>query len=95
MRQSSPDPWQLLKQGVSLRTTLLAFVPIGLWIVFLVVFVYAFRAIVHLTGPAGTAMLVVRSMVEVVSAMIAFKYFFDILTRGAEREQSIDRERRA
>lgn len=95
MRQSSSDPWQLLKQGVSLRTTLLAFVPIVLWILFVVVFVYAFRAVVRVTGPVGTVMLVVRSSVELGSAMIAFKYFFDILVRGAEREQSIDRERRA
>jgi len=93
MRRSSPVRWEILRQGVSLRTTLLALVPIGLWIVFLFVFVLAYRAILqiaHVEGPAVTVMLVMRSIVELVSAMIAFKYFFDIIARGIESEQSAD-----
>ena len=94
MRRSSPGPWQILSQGVSFHTTLLAFVPIGLWIVFLFVLVLLYRAFVHVEGAAGTVMFVLRSLVELVSAMIAFKYFFDILARGVEREHSVDSEHR-
>lgn len=95
-QRSVSPPWQqLLKHGVSLNTTMRAFVPVALWIVFLFVFVYLYHAVVHVPGPIGTAMAVVRSMVELVSGIIAFKYFFEILLRGAEREQSIDRERHA
>lgn len=94
MRRSSPDLGQIFRQGVSLRTTLLAFVPIGIWIVFVFVFVFAFRAIVHVEGPAATAMLVLRSVIELASAMIAFKYFFDILARGIEREHSVGSKHR-
>ena len=94
MRRSSPGPWQILRQGASLRTILLAFVPIGLWIVFLFVFVFTYEAVVHVVGAAGTVVIVLRSLVELVSAMIAFKYFFDILARGIERERSVDSEHR-
>ncbi len=93
MRRSSPVRWQILREGVSLRTTLLALIPIGLWIVFLFAFVLAYRAIlhiVHVEGPVAIVMLVLRSVVELVSAMLAFKYFFDIIARGIEREQSAD-----
>ncbi len=93
MRRSSPVQWQILRQGVSLRTTLLALVPIGVWIVFLFAFVFAYRAIlqiVHVEGPAMILMLALRTIIELVSAMIAFKYFFDIIARGIESEQSAD-----
>jgi hypothetical protein len=94
MRRSSPNPWQLLKQGVSLRTLLLAFVPIGLWIAFIFVFVFLLHAIVRVEGPAGIVVLVLRSIVELATAMLAFKYFFDILARGVESEHSVDSEHR-
>jgi hypothetical protein len=94
MRRSSPNPWQLLKQGVSLRTMLLAFVPIGIWIVFIFVFVFAVKAIVHVEGQAEIVVLVLRSMVELATATLAFKYFFDILARGVESEQSVDSKNR-
>jgi hypothetical protein len=94
MRRSSPNPWQLLKQGVSLRTLLLAFVPIGLWIAFIFVFVFLLQAVVHVEGPAGIVVLVLRSIVELATAMLAFKYFFDILARGVESEHSVDSEHR-
>ena len=90
MRQSSPNPWQLLKQGVSIRTMLLAFVPIGLWIAFIFVFVFALRAIVHVEGPAGFVVVALRSIVELATAVLAFKYFFNILARGVESERSVD-----
>ncbi len=94
MRQSSPNRWQLLKQGVSLRTMLQAFVPVGLWILFIVAFGYVYRAIVHMEGPAEIAMLALRSIVELGSAAIAFKYFFEILARGLESEHSVDSKHR-
>lgn len=72
-----------------------AFVPVVIWIVFLFVFVYLYRAAVHVPGPIGITMAVVRTLVELASGIIAFKYFFDILLRGAQQEQSIDRERHA
>ena len=90
MRQSSPSGWQLLKQGVSLRTTLKAFVPVGLWILFVFVFARLYGAIVHVEGRAEIAMLVMRSLIELGTAAIAFKYFFEILARGVEDEHSID-----
>jgi hypothetical protein len=94
MRRLSPNTWQLLKQGVSLRTLLLAFVPIGLWIAFIFVFVFLLQAVVHVEGPAGIVVVVLRSIIELATAMLAFKYFFDILARGAESEHSIDSEHR-
>jgi hypothetical protein len=94
MRQSSPNVWQLFRQGVSLRTFLQAFIPIGLWILFIAVFAYLYRAIVHVAGPAEIAMLALRSVVELGTAAIAFKYFFDILSRGAETEHSVDSKHR-
>ena len=95
MRRSSSNAWQWLKQGVSLRTMLLAFVPIGLWIAFLFAFVFALHAIVHVEGRAGIAVIVLRSIVELVTAMLAFKYFFEILARGVENERSVDSKPRA
>lgn len=94
MRRLSPNTWQFLKQGVSLRTLLLAFVPIGLWIAFIFIFVFVLQATVHVEGPAGIVVVVLRSIVELATAMIAFKYFFDILARGVESEHSVDSEHR-
>ena len=94
MRQSSPNGWQLLKQGVSLRIILKAFVPVGLWILFIFVFGYVYGAIVHVEGPAEIAMLAFRSIVELGTAAIAFKYFFEILARGVESEHAIDSKHR-
>ena len=95
MRRSSSNAWQWLKQGVSLRTMLLAFVPVGLWIAFIFAFVFALRAIVHVEGPAGIVVFVLRTIVELATAMLAFKYFFEILARGVESEHSIDSKPRA
>lgn len=94
VRRSSPNTWQLLKQGVSLRTILLAFVPIGLWIAFIFVFVFTLHAVVHAEGRAWIVLVVFRTVVELATAMLAFRYFFDILARGAESERSIDSETR-
>ena len=95
MRRSPSDAWQWLKQGVSLKTMLLAFVPIGLWIAFIFAFVFALRAMVHVEGGAGVVVIALRSIVELATAMVAFKYFFEILSRGVENEHSIDSKPRA
>ncbi len=94
MGRPSPNLWESLKQGVSLRITLQAFIPVGLWIVFVFAFGYLYRAVVHVEGQAEIAMLVLRSLIELGTAAIAFKYFFDILARGIEAEHSVDTKHR-
>ena len=74
---------------VSLKTVLRAFIPVALWIVFLVLFVSAYRAVIHVEGTVGTVLGVLRGLVELVTAAIAMKYFFEILERGAEADFSI------
>lgn len=75
--------WKFLTQGVSIRTVLRAMIPVCAWIVFLVLFVSAYRAVVHVSGPVGTALRVVRGLIELGTVVIALKYFFEILERGA------------
>jgi hypothetical protein len=87
--------WDFLRRGVSLKTVLLAFVPVAVWIVFLVLFVSAYRAVIHVQGTAGTMLRIMRSLVEIVSLIIALKYFFEILLQGAARELSMDSKDRA
>ena len=94
MGQSSPNLWESLKQGVSLRTILQAFIPVVLWIVFVFAFAYLYRAVVHVQGEAEIAMLVLRSVIELGTAAIAFRYFFDILARGIEAEHSVQTKHR-
>ena len=90
MHQSARRRWQFLTQGVSLKTALLAFVPVVAWIVFLFLFVSAYRAVVHVNGPVGGMLNVLRSLVEIVTMAIAFKYFFEILQRGAADDLSVN-----
>ncbi len=90
MHQSARHRWQFLTQGVSLKTALLAFVPVVAWIVFLFLFVSAYRAVVHVHGPVGVMLNVLRSLVEIVTMAIALKYFFEILQRGAEDDLSVN-----
>jgi hypothetical protein len=81
--------WRFLTRGVSLKTALLAFVPLLAWMVFLFLFVSAYRAVVHVQGPAGTILGMLRTLVEIVTVVIAFKYFFEILLRGVANELSV------
>ena len=81
---------KFLTQGVSLRTVLRAFIPVVAWIVFLVLFVSIYRAVIHVQGPAGVMLRALRDLVEIVTAVIALKYFFEILQRGAASDFSND-----
>jgi hypothetical protein len=83
------ERWAFLRRGVPLKAALLAFVPIAAWIVFLVLFVSAYRAVIHAHGVAGMMLRVMRSLVEISTLIIALKYFFEILERGAASELSI------
>ncbi len=89
------DRWKLLARGVSVKTTLLALIPVVAWIVFLVLFVSVYRAVIHVQGPAGVVLDVLRGLVEIVTMVIALKYFFEILERGAANELSIDSKDRS
>jgi hypothetical protein len=89
------DRWDFLRRGVSLKTALLAFVPIAVWIVFLVLFVSAYRAVIHVQGEAGMMLRILRSLVELATLIIALKYFFEILWRGAASEPSLHSKDRA
>jgi hypothetical protein len=81
---------KFLAQGVSLRTVLIAFIPVAAWIVFLVAFVSLYRAVIHVQGPAGVILGVLRDLIEIVTVVIALRYFFEILQHGAARDFSID-----
>ena len=89
------DRWAFLKRGVPLKAVLLAFIPIAVWIVFLVLFVSAYRAVIHVHGVAGMMLRIMRSLVEIGTLIIALKYFFEILRRGAASELSIHSNDRA
>lgn len=89
MHQSARHRWQFLTRGVSLKTVLLAFVPVAAWIAFLFLFVSAYRAFVHVHGPARVMLDIFRGLVEIVTVAIALKYFFEILQRGAENDLSV------
>ncbi len=82
-------------QGVSIKTALLAFVPVVAWIVFLFLFVSVYRAVVHVQGPVGVILDLLRSFVEIVTVVIALRYFFQILQRGIAREISVDSKERS
>ena len=85
----------LLLQDVSVSTVLLAFLPIVAWIAFVTLFVGAYRMVVHVPGPAGVALSVLRTLVEIGTAVLAFKQFFVILHRGAARELSLPPQERS
>jgi hypothetical protein len=89
------DRWDYLKRGVSLKIVLLAFIPVAVWIVFLVLFVSAYRAVIHVQGVFGMILRILRSLVEIGTLIIALKYFFEILWRGAASERSIHSKDRA
>jgi len=95
MDRSFRDRRKFLTQGVSLRTVLLALIPVAAWIVFLVAFVSLYRAVIHVRGPAGVMLGVLRDFVEIVTVVIALKYFFEILRRGAASDFSIDSKDRS
>ncbi len=86
---------KFLTQGVSLRTVLIAFIPVAAWIVFLVLFVSVYRAVIHVQGPAGVMLALLRDLIEIVTVVIALRYFFEILQRGAARDFSIDSKDRS
>jgi hypothetical protein len=86
---------KFLTQGVSLRTVLMAFIPVAAWIVFLVLFVSLYRAVIHVQGPAGVMLRVLRDLVEIVTVVIALKYFLEILHRGAASDFSNDSKDRS
>jgi hypothetical protein len=90
MHQSARHRWQFLTRGVSLKTALQAFVPVVAWIVFLVLFVSAYRAVIHVHGPARVMLGILRNLVEIVTLAIALKYFFEILQRGSANDLSVD-----
>jgi hypothetical protein len=89
------DQWNFLMRGVSLKTVLLAFVPVAVWILFLVFFVSAYRAVIHVHGTAGMILRILRSLVEIVTVIIALRYFFEILRRGAASDFSIHSQDRS
>jgi len=91
---SGRDWRKFLTQGVSLKTVLLAFVPVVAWIAFLFLFVSVYRAVVHVQGPAGVALEFFRNLVELGTVVIALRYFFQILQRGMARDLSIDSKER-
>jgi hypothetical protein len=86
---------KFLTQGVSLRTVLMAFIPVAAWIVFLVLFVSLYHAVIHVQGPAGVMLRVLRDLVEIVTVVIALKYFLAILHRGAASDFSSDSKDRS
>ncbi len=86
---------KFLTQGVSLRTVLMAFIPVAVWIVFLVLFVSVYRAVIHVQGPAGVVLGVLRDLVEIVTVVIALRYFFEILQHGAASDFSNDSKDRS
>lgn len=86
---------KFLTQGVSLRTVLRAFIPVAAWIVFLVLFVSAYHAVIHVQGPAGVMLGLLRDLVEIVTVVIALRYFFEILQRGAASDFSNDSKDRS
>jgi len=86
---------KFLAQGVSLRTVLIALIPVAAWIVFLVLFVSLYRAVIHVQGPAGVMLGILRDLVEIVTVVIALRYFFEILHRGAASDFSIDSKDRS
>lgn len=90
MRQSAGPRWRFLTRGVSLRTLLLALVPVGAWIVFLILFVSGYRVVVHVGGRVRVALDILRSLVEIATMAVALKYFFEILERGAANDFSVD-----
>ena len=81
--------WQFLTRGVSVKVFARAFMPVLAWIVFLALFVPAYRTVVHVHGPAGVVLAVLRSFIEIVTMVIALKYFFEILEQGAADDLSI------
>ncbi len=95
MGPSGRERWKFLMQGVSIKTALLAFVPVVAWIVFLFLFVSVYRAVVHVQGPVGVILDLLRSFVEIVTVVIALRYFFQILQRGIARETSVDSKERS
>ncbi|HET8998052.1 MAG TPA: hypothetical protein VFP86_00230 [bacterium] len=86
---------KFLTQGVSLQTVLMAFIPVAAWVVFLVLFVSAYRAVIHVQGPAGVMLGILRDLVEIVTVVIALRYFFEILHRGAASDFSNDSKNRS
>lgn len=83
------DGRTLLTREVPLKTVLLAFVPLVAWAVFLVLFVSAYRALVHVQGTAGTVLGLLRTSVEIVTVVIALKYFIEILLREPASDLSV------
>lgn len=88
MHESARHRWQFLTRGVSLKAALLAFVPVVAWIAFLFLLASAYRAVVHVHGPARV-LDIVRVLVEIVTGAVAFKYFFGVLQRGAKDHLSV------
>jgi hypothetical protein len=86
---------KFLTRGVSLRTVLMAFIPVAAWIVFLLLFVSLYRAVIHVQGPAGVMLGVLRDLVEIVTVVIALRYFLEILQRGAASDFSNDSKDRS
>ena len=88
--------WRSLLSGsVSLKRVLQAFVPILAWIAFIALFDAAYRVAVHLSGAAGAAVGIVRLLVEIVTLVLAMKYFFLILHHGAAEELSVPHQERS
>jgi hypothetical protein len=85
----------LLCQDVSLGTVLVAFLPVAAWVAFATLFVAAYRAMVHVSGPAAVVLSALRTLVELGTVVVAMKYFFAILRRGAARELSLPPQERS